>query len=119
MGNMARPTSNNADEWMMWFFEYAGYGAHFLGVQIAEAIDDHVARTEFLDRAQTVRMMRTDADHAVCVGGEWDGWLMWKHPDGQWVSVRKLDAEYPDAGAGSGSVPSVHLAALQSREHND
>lgn len=35
----ARPTGSNADEWAVWFFEYAGYGAQFLGVQIAEAME--------------------------------------------------------------------------------
>lgn len=25
-------------------------------------------------------------------GGRFHGWLFRKHPDGQWVSVRKLDA---------------------------
>jgi hypothetical protein len=29
-------------------------------------------------------------DAGVCVGGRWDGWLMTHHPDGQWVSQRKL-----------------------------
>jgi hypothetical protein len=78
-----RPKGNNADEWALWFFEYAGYGAQYLGVQIAEAIDQHVERTALLDRAQAVRILITDKDHGVCVGGRWDGWLMWKHPDGQ------------------------------------
>lgn len=26
----------------------------------------------------------------VCVGGRFNGWLMCRHPDGQWVSVVKL-----------------------------
>lgn len=31
--------------------------------------------------------------NSVCVnpGGHFDGWLMRKHPDGQWVSVQRLD----------------------------
>lgn len=29
--------------------------------------------------------------YAACLdGGRFNGWLMWKHPDGQWVSKRKL-----------------------------
>lgn len=31
----------------------------------------------------------------ICIGGRFDGWLMKKHPDGQWVSVRKLERETP------------------------
>jgi len=31
----------------------------------------------------------------VSSGGRFDGWLMRKHPDGQWVSVRKLTEEDP------------------------
>lgn len=27
----------------------------------------------------------------VCLDGKWRGWLFRKHPDGQWVSVRKLE----------------------------
>lgn len=91
---MQRPTGNNADEWCAWFFEYAGHGAQYLGVQIAEAIDEHIERSALLDRSQQVRMLLTNEDHAVCVGGRWDGWLMWKHPDGNWVSVRKLAQEH-------------------------
>ena len=33
----------------------------------------------------------------VKVGGRFDGWLMRKHPDGQWVSVRKLESVDPFA----------------------
>ena len=31
----------------------------------------------------------------VAVGGRFHGWLMRRHPDGQWVSVRKLEAVDP------------------------
>lgn len=39
------------------------------------------------------RMLVIDADHAVCVGGRWDGWKFYRHPDGQWVSLEKLKEE--------------------------
>lgn len=42
-----------------------------------------------------VRFFRIDYVHAVCVGGRWDGWLMRKHSDGQWVTVRKLEESAP------------------------
>lgn len=31
----------------------------------------------------------------VCIGGRFHAWLMRKHPDGQWVSVHKLEQEDP------------------------
>ena len=31
----------------------------------------------------------------VCVGGRFNGWLMHRHPDGQWVSVVKLQEVDP------------------------
>lgn len=36
------------------------------------------------------RMLILDDLHAVCVGGRWDGWKFYRHPDGQWVSLEKL-----------------------------
>lgn len=94
---MRRPEGNNADEWTAWFFEHAGHGAGYLGVQIAEAIDEHVARTALLDCMQVVRMILLphDENEAICIGGKFDGWQMRRHPDGQWVSVRKLAQESP------------------------
>lgn len=92
---MTRPAGNDADEWVLWFFEHAGHGAQYLGVQIAEALDEHIERTALLDRSQYVRFIKIDPTHAVCVGGRYDGWLVWKHPDGQWVTIRELAQEYP------------------------
>jgi hypothetical protein len=31
----------------------------------------------------------------VCIGGRWNGWLMRKHADGRWMSVRKLETANP------------------------
>lgn len=41
------------------------------------------------------RIVPFSADHGVCIGGRFDGWIMWKHPDGMWLSVRKPEAEAP------------------------
>lgn len=31
--------------------------------------------------------------YAACLdGGRYHGWLMWKHPDGQWVTKRKMES---------------------------
>ncbi len=35
-------------------------------------------------------------NEGVCLDGRWKGWLFHKHPDGQWVSVRKLDLADPN-----------------------
>ena len=40
------------------------------------------------------RVVPYSEDHGVCIGGRFDGWIMWKHPDGQWVSINKPE---PDA----------------------
>lgn len=32
------------------------------------------------------------AKYAACMVGRFAGWLMQKHPDGQWVSERRLEA---------------------------
>ena len=29
--------------------------------------------------------------NAIAFGGRWHGWMFTKHPDGQWVSIRKCD----------------------------
>lgn len=41
---------------------------------------------------------KTSANEGVCLDGKWKGWLFRKHPDGQWVSVRKLDEDDPMEG---------------------
>lgn len=35
--------------------------------------------------------------YGVCVGGRYDGWLMWQHPDGQWVTKANLESVDPRA----------------------
>jgi hypothetical protein len=37
--------------------------------------------------------------YGVCIGGRWDGWLMRRHPDGQWVTDCKLERRSPSEGA--------------------
>lgn len=41
------------------------------------------------------RMLIIDDLHAIYVGGRWDGWKFYKHPDGQWVALEKLKEEKP------------------------
>lgn len=41
---------------------------------------------KFFDAARGQEMMH-------CQEGPWEGWLLYKHPDGQWVSLRKATAD--------------------------
>lgn len=41
---------------------------------------------------------KISSNEGVCLEGKWKGWLFRKHPDGQWVSVRKLDEADPMEG---------------------
>lgn len=42
-----------------------------------------------LDNGMT--LLQTNPDYAVdLTGSRWHGWLFARHPDGQWVSQRKL-----------------------------
>lgn len=90
-----RPTSNNADEWHVWLEENRESGNTYLAVQIAEAMDDLAARSALLDRMQQVRLLLIGEGQAVCVGGRYDGWRMFKNVDGQWVTAHKLTEEIP------------------------
>ncbi|ABL71802.1 Lar family restriction alleviation protein [Paracoccus denitrificans] len=38
--------------------------------------------------------------YGVCVGGRYDGWLMWQHLDGQWVTKSNLESVDPRALSG-------------------
>ena len=38
-------------------------------------------------------LLQTNPDYAADLqGGKWHGWLFYKHPNGQWVSERKLSS---------------------------
>ncbi|MBV8661482.1 MAG: hypothetical protein JO107_00135, partial [Hyphomicrobiales bacterium] len=68
-----------------------------------DALRAELARAQesnaLLDRMQTTRFLLLDDKIAVCVGGRWDGWKMWRHPDGQWVSGEKLRQIDPASSA--------------------
>lgn len=97
---MKRPNTNNADEWHAWFAENRESSAAFLAVQVAEAFDEISARSALLDRMQTERLILIGPDEAVAVGGRWDGWVLRKHSDGKWVTMRKCVIEYPRSATG-------------------
>lgn len=48
----------------------------------------------------TERIIITAPREGVAVGGRFDGWRMRQHPDGQWVSVAKLEAVSPFSEVG-------------------
>jgi hypothetical protein len=41
---------------------------------------------------------KLDKNEGVCIEGKWKGWLFRRLPDGQWVSVRKLEETDPFEG---------------------
>lgn len=43
-----------------------------------------------------------------CSSGHWAGWIFWKHPDGQWVSLAKI----PDRAAPHAEAVRVLVEAL-------
>ena len=47
------------------------------------------------DNCPPPRIVLLGGGKGVCIGGRFDGWMMWKHPDGQWVSEVKLESEDP------------------------
>lgn len=57
------------------------------GEQIGEVADTG-NRLDAREPAPT--MFLVESDRAVCFGGRWHGWLFWLHPNGNWVSARKL-----------------------------
>lgn len=56
----------------------------------------------FYDKAskRTMRLVYED--------GPWNGWLLYKHPDGQWVSLRKATEE--DWNAVGNAISKAHHA---------
>jgi hypothetical protein len=58
-------------------------------------MDDNVSRLFPEEEGQVTSgliVLQRNPDMAVDLsGGGFHGWLFWKHPDGQWVSKRKLE----------------------------
>jgi hypothetical protein len=48
-----------------------------------------------VDVSDKTKMFLLDDYRAVCFGGRWHGWEFVKHPDGHWVSARKLPETEP------------------------
>ena len=87
-----RPTGSNADEWHIFLSEHldnraGNSGLTYMAVQISEAIE----------YASQGRMFDLGNGLAVnfCPSGRFHGWIFRKHPDGYYVSVRKLDTIVP------------------------
>jgi len=54
-----------------------------------------------VDEAAKPRILLLPSGAGVCVGGRWDGWMVHRHPDGQWVSDRRLPEVDPFASGGA------------------
>ena len=46
----------------------------------------------------TAKIAKLSEEEGVCIEGRWAGWLFRRHPDGGWISVRKLEIEDPYEG---------------------
>ena len=58
-----------------------------------EQLQTAKAATSLLDRMQEPRVFVLPSGEGVICGGRWDGWLCWRHPDGQWVTAQRLRIE--------------------------
>jgi len=90
---LRRPSGSNADEWRLFLSEHldnrrVNDGLTYIAVQIAEAIDATRCKQELFD-----------VGGGLAVGfnpnGRFHGWFFRQHPDGQYVSVRKLNKLEP------------------------
>jgi hypothetical protein len=64
--------------------------------EAATALTAQAARIAELEGAPKIAVIRDN--EGVCLSGRWAGWLFRKHPDGQWVSVLKLELRDPLEG---------------------
>ena len=85
---MRRPHGSNADEWHLFLSEHldnranSPSGLSFIAVQIAEALDE---------AQQTLFDLGNGTAVNFSPRGRFHGWLFRRHPDGQWISVHKLE----------------------------
>ena len=64
-----------------------------MSAQTHEAAVKEYARNAHQEKKEAMSdfIAKVNDQEGVCLGGRWQGWLFRKHPDGQWVSVRKLE----------------------------
>ena len=53
--------------------------------------------TEFTEKQieAPAKVYLFDDLNGVVIGGSKHGWLVWRHPDGQWVTVQKAEVRDP------------------------
>lgn len=63
--------------------------------KVLDARDEQMSNKDTSQVPEGFVLLQTEKGkpiYAACLdGGRFHGWLMWKHPDGQWVSKRKLE----------------------------
>jgi hypothetical protein len=84
-----RPSGTNADEWNVFLSEHAD-ALPYVAVQIVEALEK-VSPPEIFDLGNGFAVNFNPR-------GRFHGWLFRRHPDGQWVSVKKLEKDEPATG---------------------
>ena len=96
---MRRPHGSDADEWHLFLSEYldnranSPSGLTFIAVQIAEALDEaqESRKLDFDALQQTLFDLGNGTAVNFSPRGRFHGWLFRRHPDGQWISVHKLE----------------------------
>lgn len=64
-------------------------------VRAAYAVDALDAKPAQGWMEQPAQVFLFDDLNGVVIGGRKHGWLVWRHPDGQWVTVQKADVRDP------------------------
>lgn len=82
-----RPSGSNADEWHLFLSEHTD-ALPYMAVQIAEAIEAAGSKQELFDVGGGLAVSFNPR-------GRFHGWLFRQHPDGQYVSVHKLNKLEP------------------------
>lgn len=105
-----RPTDAEREELAKWMEALdAQHSAQALATSSHQVHNDHMNDAKRARRIAAIlrqlapaqagesvphRMLDLGDGNAVCIGGRFDGWLMRRHPDGQFVSVRLLSRAY-------------------------
>lgn len=105
-----RPTDAEREELAKWMEALdAQHSAQALATSSHQVHNDHMNDAKRARRIAAIlrqlapaqagesvphRMLDLGDGNAVCIGGRFDGWLMRRHHDGQFVSVRLLSRAY-------------------------
>ena len=85
----------HADQYPHMVKGYTLDAAEALRAALEQPVEQETTCKDCLQVPDGFVLLQTEAGqpvYAACLdGGRFNGWLMWKHHDGQWVSKRKLE----------------------------